>query len=181
MQSGWSFCVELPDESELSESCPLEDPSNVDEPLAVTVRETTMPWTRGFTHKYTENDRMSQSVGATAISDLSTSVFVWEGGIGILDSWDHREVMIKCDQEQSLKSPAELFREQRRPRSRMVENAHCEMEGLARTRRSDPIERTGVSVDVKSLLSSWLVDCQISNVPMWQGLCWRFIEQGQLL
>ena len=107
---------------------------------------------------------MSQSVGATAISDLSTSVFVWEGGIGILDSWDHREVMIKCDQEQSLKSPAELFREQRRPRSRMVENAHCEMEGLARTRRSDPIERTGVSVDVKSLLSSWLVDCQISNV-----------------
>ena len=33
-------------ESELSESCPLEDPSDVDEPPAVTVRETTMPWTR---------------------------------------------------------------------------------------------------------------------------------------
>ena len=100
---------------------------------------------------------MLQSVGVTAIPDLSTSVFVWARGIGILDSWDHREVMIKCDQEQSLKSLAELFREQRRPRSRMVENTHCDMEGLARTRRSDPIERTGASVDVKSLLTSWLV------------------------
>ena len=93
----------------------------------------------------------------TAIPDLSTSVFVCEGGTGIQDSWDHREVMIKCDQEQSSKSPAELFREQRRPRSRMVENTHCDTEGLARTRRSDPIERTGASVDVKSLLTSWLV------------------------
>ena len=78
-------------------------------------------------------------------------------GIGILGPWDHREVMIKCDQEQSLKSLAELFREQRRPRSRMVENTHCDMEGLARTRRSDSIERTGASVDVKLLLTSRLV------------------------
>ena len=54
-------------ESELSESCPLEDPSNVDEPPAVTVRETTMPWTRRFLHKYTEDERMLQPVGATAI------------------------------------------------------------------------------------------------------------------
>ena len=54
-------------ESELSESCPMEDPSNVDEPPAVTVRETTMPWTRRFLHKYTEDERMLQSVGATAI------------------------------------------------------------------------------------------------------------------
>ena len=113
-------------ESDLSETCPLEDPRNVDEP----------------------------------------------------DSWDHREVMIQCDQEQSLKSLAKLFREQRRPRSRMVENTHCDMEGLARTRRSDPIERTGASVDVKSLLTLWLVrkrvwsstrfammlDYQISNI-----------------
>ena len=144
-------------ESELSESCSLEDPSNVDEPPAVTVRETTMPWTRRFLHKYTEDERMLQSVGVPAIPDLSTSVFVWERGIGILDSWDHREVMIKCDQEQSLKSLAELFREQRRPRSRMVENTHCDMEGLARTRRSDSIERSGASVDVKTLLTSGLV------------------------
>ena len=82
-------------ESELSESCPLEDPSNVDEPPAVTVRETTMPWTRSFSHKYTEDERMSQSVGVTTIPDLSTNVFVLTMGIGILDSWDHREVMIQ--------------------------------------------------------------------------------------
>ena len=105
-------------ESELSKSCPLEDPSNVDEPPAVTVRERTMPWTRGFSHKYTEDERMVQSVGVTAIPDLSMSVFVWANSIGILDSWDHRGVMIKCDLEQSLKSLAELFRERRRPRSR---------------------------------------------------------------
>ena len=100
---------------------------------------------------------MLQSVGVIASSVLSTCVFVWARGIGIPDSWDHREVMIKCDQEQSLKSLAELFREQRRPRSRMLENTHSDMEGLARTRRSDPIERTGASVDVKSLFTSWMV------------------------
>ena len=100
---------------------------------------------------------MLQSVSVTKISDLSTSMFVWAKSIGITDSWDHREVMIKCDQMQSLKSLAGLFREQRRPRSRMVESTHCDIEGLARTRRSDPIERTSASVDVKSLLTSWLV------------------------
>ena len=31
----------------------------------------------------------------------------------------------------------------------MVENAHCDLEGLLRTMRSDPMERTGVSVNVK--------------------------------
>ena len=56
-----------------------------------------------------------------------------------------------------MKSLAELFREQRRPRSRMVENTHCDMEGLVPTRRSDPIEKTGASVDAKSLLAPWLV------------------------
>ena len=40
---------------------------------------------------------MLQPVGVTKIPDLSTSVFVWAGGIGILDSWDHREVMVKCE------------------------------------------------------------------------------------
>ena len=84
-------------------------------------------------------------------------VFVLAGGTGILDSWDHREVLIKCAHEQNLKSLAELFREQRRPRSRMVENTHCELEGLVRTRRSDPIERTGARVKVKSVLAPWLV------------------------
>ena len=68
-------------ESELSESCPLEGPSNIDEPLVVTVRETTMPSTRGFSHKYTEDERMLQSVGVTAILDLSTSVFVRQGAL----------------------------------------------------------------------------------------------------
>ena len=88
---------------------------------------------------------MLKLVGVTAIPDMSTSVFVWAGS------------MIKCGQVHSLKSLAELFREERRRRSRMVENTHCDMEGLAGTRRSDPIERTGASVDVKSLLTSWLV------------------------
>ena len=60
-------------------------------------------------------------------------------GIGILDSWYHREVMIKCDQEQSPKSLAVLFREQRQPRSRMVVNTHCDLEELVRIRHSDPI------------------------------------------
>ena len=45
-------------ESELSESYPLEDPSNVYEPPAVTVSEPTMPWTRRFLYKYTEDERM---------------------------------------------------------------------------------------------------------------------------
>ena len=50
-------------ESELSESCTLENPSNVDEPPAVTVSVTTMSWTRRFIHEYTEDERMLQSVG----------------------------------------------------------------------------------------------------------------------
>ena len=51
-------------ESELSESCPLEDPINVDEPPAVTVSETTMPWARRFIHTNTQwmSDCYNQSV-----------------------------------------------------------------------------------------------------------------------
>ena len=79
--------------------------------------------------------------------------------------------MIKCDQEQSVKSLAELFRERRRPRSRVVENIHCDMEGLARTRRSDPIERTGASVDVKLLLTSWL-----DGLGVRWGLPWMLLH-----
>ena len=55
------------------------------EPPAVTVRETTMPWTRRYSHKYTEDERMSQSVDVTVIPDLSMSVFVLAMGTGILD------------------------------------------------------------------------------------------------
>ena len=39
----------------------------------------------------------------------------------------------------------------------MVEDTHCDLEGVVRTRRSDPIERTGASVNVKTLLAPWLV------------------------
>ena len=36
----------------------------------------------------------------------------------------------------------------------VVENAHCHLEGLLRTMRSDLMEKTGVNVNVKSLLAS---------------------------
>ena len=65
-------------ESELSESCPLEDPSNVDESPAVTVRETTMPRTRRFSHKYTEDERMLQSVGVTATLTCQRACLCWQ-------------------------------------------------------------------------------------------------------
>ena len=79
--------------------------------------------------------------------------------------------MIKCDQEQSMKRIAELLQERRRPRrtiveyspegnhqrNGVVENAHIHLEGLLRTMRSDLMEKTGVNVNVKSLLALWLV------------------------
>ena len=79
--------------------------------------------------------------------------------------------MIKCDQEQSMKRIAELLQERRRPRrtiveyspkgshqsNGVVENAHYHLEGLVRTMRSDLMEKTGVNVNVKSLLAPWLV------------------------
>ena len=75
--------------------------------------------------------------------------------------------MIKCDQEQSMKRIAELLQERRRPRrtiveyspkeshqsNGVVENAHCHLEVLLRTMRSDLREKTGVNVNVKSLLA----------------------------
>ena len=39
----------------------------------------------------------------------------------------------------------------------MLENTHCDLEGLLRTMRSDPMERTGVSVNVKPLTVSRLL------------------------
>ena len=72
---------------------------------------------------------------------------------------------MKCDEEQSMKSIAELLQEWRRPRrtivkyspkgshqsNGVVENAHYRLEGLLRAVRSDLMEKTGVNVDVKSL------------------------------
>ena len=36
--------------------------------------------------------------------------------IGYLDSWGHLEVLIKCDQEQSMRNVAALLQERRRLR-----------------------------------------------------------------
>ena len=112
-----------------------------------------------------------RSVGATVLPDRSASEFAVATIIGYLDFWGHQEVMIKCDQEQSVKRIAELLQERRRPRrtiveyspkgshqsNGVVENAHFHLEGLLRTMRSDLMEKTGVNVNVKSLLAPWLV------------------------
>ena len=112
-----------------------------------------------------------QSVGATVLPDKSASEFAVATIIGYLDFWGHQEVMIKCDQEYSMKRIAESLQERRRPRrtivecsptgshqsNGVVENAHCHLEGLLRTMRSELMEKTGVNVNVKSLLAPWLV------------------------
>ena len=70
-----------------------------------------------------------------------------------------------------MKRIAESLQERRRPRrtivecspkgshqsNGVVENAHCHLEGLLRTMRSELMEKTGVNVNVKSLLAPWLV------------------------
>ena len=108
---------------------------------------------------------------ATVHPDKSASVFAVATIIGYLDFWGQQEVMIKCDQEQSAERIAELLQERRRPRrtivvyspkeshlgNRVVENAHYHLEGLVRTLRSDLMEKTGVNVNVKSLLAPWLL------------------------
>ena len=111
--------------------------------------------------------------------------------------------MIKCDQEESMKRIAELLQERRRPRRAIIEyspkgsdqsngvvqNAHYHLEGLLRTMRSDLMEKTGVNVNVNSLLAPWLVrrcawsltrfamGCrvgkQLSSVSVEKDLCWR--------
>ena len=143
-----------------------------------------------------------QSVGATVLPDKSASEFAVATIIGYLDFWGHQEVMIKCDQEYSMKRIAESLQERRRPRrtivecspkgshqsNGVVENAHCHLEGLLRTMRSELMEKTGVNVNVKSLLAPWLVRhlrveldkvchwCGWTNsfqASTWQRLCWR--------
>ena len=68
--------------------------------------------------------------------------------IGYLDSWGHRGVLIKCDQEQSMRKIAALLQERRRLRrtiveyspkdshqsNGVVENAHDHLEGLVPVR-----------------------------------------------
>ena len=89
--------------------------------------------------------------------------------IGDLDFWGHQEVMIKCV-EQSMKRIAELLRERRSRRAivkyslkgchqsnGVVENAHYHLEGVLRTMRSDLMQKTGVNVNVKSLLAPCMV------------------------
>ena len=57
-----------------------------------------------------------QSVGASVLPEKPASEFAVATIIGHLDVWGHQEVMIKCDQEQSMKRIAELLQERRRPR-----------------------------------------------------------------
>ena len=111
-----------------------------------------------------------QSVGATVLPDKSAREFAVATIIGYLDIWGHQEVMIKCDQEQSMKRIAEWHQERRRPRRTIVEyspreshqsngemeNAHYLLEGLLRTMRSDLMQKTGANVNVKSPLVPWL-------------------------
>ena len=120
-----------------------------------------------------------QSVGATVLLDTSASEFAVATIIGYSDFWGHQEAMIKCDQEQNMKRIAELLQERRRPRrtiseyspkgshqsNGVVENAHYHLEGLVRTMRSDLMEKTGVNVNVKSLLAPWLA----------RHCAWRYI------
>ena len=112
-----------------------------------------------------------QSVGATMLPDKSASEFAVATIVGHLDFWGHQEVMIKCDQEQSIKRIAELLQERRKPRrtvveqslkgshqsNGVVENARYPLKGLLRTMRSDLMEKTSVNVNVKSLVAPWLV------------------------
>ena len=116
-------------------------------------------------------ERFFQSAGATVLPDISASEFAVATIIGNLDFWGHQEVMIKCDEEQSMKNIAELLQEWRQPRRTILEyspkgsqqsngvaeNAHFHLQVLLRTMRSDLMEKTGVNMNVKSLLVPWLM------------------------
>ena len=135
-----------------------------------------------------------QSVGATVLPDKSASEFAVATIIGCLDFWGHQEVMIKCDQEQRMKRIAELLQEQRRPRRTIVEyspkGSHQEQRSCGKCTlspeglRSDLMEKTGVNVNVKSLLAPWLVRHGAWSVTRlgwtnsfqastWQRQCWK--------
>ena len=101
------------------------------------------------------NESPSQSVGATVLPEKSASEFAVATISCYLDFWGHQEVMIKCDQEQSMRRIAELLQERRRPRrtiveyspkgshqsNGVVENAQYHLEGLLRTMRSGLMEK----------------------------------------
>ena len=111
------------------------------------------------------------SAGVTVMHDMSVIEFAVTTGTGYLDFWEYQEVMITCDQEQSMKRIAELFQERRRSRRTIVnyslkgshrshgvvDNVHLHLKALLRTMRFDPIDKTAVSVNVKTLLEPWLV------------------------
>ena len=106
-----------------------------------------------------------QSAGVTVMHDMSATEFTVTTGTGFLDFWEYQKVMINCDQEQSTRRIAELFQEQRRSRQttvnykpkgshqsrEVVENVHFHLKALLRTMHFDPIDKTAVSVNVKSL------------------------------
>ena len=79
-----------------------------------------------------------------------------------LTSGGHQQVMIKCDQEQSMKRIAELLQERRR--SRRTSGIIRQWSGGKRALPServvahhDLMEKTSVIVNVTSLLAPWLV------------------------
>ena len=112
-----------------------------------------------------------QSAGVTVMHDMSAIEFTVTTGIGYLDFWEYQEVMITCDQEQSMRRIAELFQERRRSRRTIVncrpkgsnrsrgvvDDVHLHLKALLRTMRFDPIDKTAASVNVKTLLEPWLV------------------------
>ena len=55
-----------------------------------------------------------QSARVTVMHDMSAIELAMTTGTGYLDFWGYQEVMIKCDQDQSMRRIAELFQEQRR-------------------------------------------------------------------
>ena len=112
-----------------------------------------------------------QSVGYDGVTrKLSDVSLRWPQSSAYPDFWGHQEVMIKCDQVQSMKRIAELLQERRRPRRTIVEyspkKSH-QSNGMVETHTTIwkgccapcvPIsEKTSVNVNVKSLLTPWLV------------------------
>ena len=118
-----------------------------------------------------------QPAGATVLPVKSASEFAVATIIGYLDFWGHQEVMIKCDQEQSMKRIAELLQERRRPRRTIVEHSpngnHQSNEVVENARHApDLTEKTGVNVIVKSLLAPLVGETlrvDLDNVCHWCG------------
>ena len=105
-------------------------------------------------------EKSYQSAGETVMHDMSAIEFAVTTGAGYLNFWEYQEVMITCDQEQSMRRIAELFQERRRSRRTIVnyspkgshrsrgvvDNVHLHLKALLRTMRFDPIDKTAASV-----------------------------------